>query len=216
MKLHRNQKLPFSWISMTPGTWNFTKIRRFNFLEFSWPPVHETSQKSKASFFLNFHDLRYMKLRKNQTLQFSLNFMTSGTWNFTIIRHFNFLEFSWPPVHETSKSSILSNFHDPVHETSQKSKASIFLNFHDPRYMKLHKNQSIFLKFHDPRYMKLHKNQTLQFSQIFMTPSTWNFKSFNFIEFLWPGTWNFTKIKSFRFLEFSWPPVHETSQKSDT
>ena len=68
--------LQFSRIFMTPGTWNFTKIipfsflkfswkfskiRNFNFLEFSWLPVHENSQKSDASVFLNFHDLRSLR-----------------------------------------------------------------------------------------------------------------------------------------------------------
>ena len=48
------QKLQFYQIFMTPSTWNF-KI--FNFIKFSWPLVRETSQKSDASIFLNFHDL---------------------------------------------------------------------------------------------------------------------------------------------------------------
>ena len=30
MKLHKKQKLQFSPIFMTPGTWNFTKIKRFS------------------------------------------------------------------------------------------------------------------------------------------------------------------------------------------
>ena len=91
------------------------KIKSFNFLEFLWPPVHETSQKSGDSIFLNFHDPQYMKLQnlqfyrifmtlymklhKNQKLPFSWIFMTPGTWNFTKIKSFNFLEFLWPPVH---------------------------------------------------------------------------------------------------------------------
>ena len=79
-------------------------------------------------------------------LQFSPIFMTPGTWNFTKIKCFNFFQFSWPWVHETSQksnASIFSNFHKwpRVHETSQKPNVSIFSNFHDPRYMKHHKNQ---------------------------------------------------------------------------
>ena len=159
-----------------PGTWNFSKIRCFTFLEFSWPRVHEISQKSDALVFSNFHYPRYMKILKNWMLQFSQIFMTHGTWNFSKIRRFSFLEIS------------------------QKLDASIFSDFHYPRYMKFLKNQtlqfspisitpvheisqksdaSLFLNFHDPGYMKFHKNQTLQFSQ------------------------------------FPLPPVHENSQKLD-
>ena len=56
---------------MTPGTQNFTKIKCFNFLQFSWPRVHETSQKSNPSIFSNCHDPGYTKHHKNQILQFS-------------------------------------------------------------------------------------------------------------------------------------------------
>ena len=134
----------FSPFFMTPGTWNFTKIKCFNFLQFSWnftkikcfifSNFHETSLKSNASIFSNFYDPGYMKLQKNLMLQFSLIFMTLGTWNFTKIKCFNFLQFSWPRVHETSKKS----------------------------------NALIFSGIHDPGYTKLQKNQTLQFSPIFM------------------------------------------------
>ena len=78
------------------GTWNFEKIRSFNFLQFSWPRVHETLQKWDFTIFSNFHDPRHMKSCKNQMLQFFPNF----------------------------------------HETLQKSDSSIFSNFHDPVYMK--------------------------------------------------------------------------------
>ena len=51
-----------------PGTWNLAKIWGFNFLQFSWPHIHETL-----------------------TLDFFLIFMTPGTWNLAKIRSFNFL-----------------------------------------------------------------------------------------------------------------------------
>ena len=94
--------LYFSSIFMTPGTQNFTKIWRFNFLQFSWP--------------------RYMNFHKNQKLQFSPIFMTC----------FIFLQFSWPRVNkitQKSDTSIFSNFHD--HKITQKSDALFFYNFHD-------------------------------------------------------------------------------------
>ena len=155
---------------MTLVTQKFTKIKSLSFVQFSWPRVHKNSQKSKASDLsnfhdqikcFNFHDPGYTKLHKIQTLQFRPIFMTPGARNFTKIRHFNFVLFSWPRVHETSQksdTSILPDFHDPgytkikyfnflqfswprVHETSQKSDTSILPNFHDPGYTKIHKYQ---------------------------------------------------------------------------
>ena len=98
-----------------PGYTKLHKNKCFNFLLFSWPRVHETSLKSNTSIFSNFHDPGYTKLQKIQILQFSLIFMTLGTWNFTKTKCFNFLQFSWPWVHETSlksNASIPHNFHD--------------------------------------------------------------------------------------------------------
>ena len=114
MKINKNQTLHFSSIFMILGTWKLTKIRRFDFIQFSWP-VHENSQKSDAPILFNFHDPGYMKIHKNQTLQFYSIFMTPGTWKLTKIRHFNFLHLSWPRVHENpqkSDNSIFFNFHD--------------------------------------------------------------------------------------------------------
>ena len=79
-KIRKNQTLRFSSTFMTPGTWKFTKIRRFDSIQFSWPRVQENPQKSDASIFFNFHDPGYMKVHKNQTLQFYSIFMTQGTW----------------------------------------------------------------------------------------------------------------------------------------
>ena len=160
--------LPFSPTFMTPGRQNFTKIKCFNFLQLSWPRVHETSQKSNASIFSNFHDPGYTKLHKNQMLQYSLIFMTPGTRNLTKIKFFNFLWFSWTRVDEIS----------------QKSNSSISSNFRDHGYTKLHKNQMLqfSLTFMTPGTRKPHKNQMLQFSPTFMTLCTRNFtkiKCFN-------------------------------------
>ena len=81
-----------SWLILpqhqSVGIWNFTKIRSFNFLQFPWPRVHETSKKSGTSFFFNIHGV--------------------CTQNFTKIRHFNFLQFSWPCVDETWQKSDTS------------------------------------------------------------------------------------------------------------
>ena len=112
MKILKNQAIQFSSFFMNPES---TKIRRFNFLQFSWPQVHENPQKSDDSIFFNFHDPRYMKILKNQTIQFSSIFMTLGTWKPSKIRRFNFLQFLWPRVHENpqkSDNSIFFNFHD--------------------------------------------------------------------------------------------------------
>ena len=107
------------------GYMKLHKKQMLNFFQFSWPRVHKTSLKSNTLIFSNFHDPGYMKHHKNQMLQFSLIFMTPGTRNFTKIKCFYFLWFSWPRVHKTS----------------QKSNASIFSNCHDPGYTKHHKNQ---------------------------------------------------------------------------
>jgi hypothetical protein len=197
MKIHKIQTIWFSSIFMTPGTLNpkksntaiffnfhdpgymkIYKFRQFDFLQFSWSRVQENPQKSDASTFM------YMKINKNQTLWFSSIFMIPGTWKFTKIRSFDFLQFLWLRV-----------------LNPQKSDTAIFFNFHDPGYMKIHKiqtiwfssifmkihensqksNTSIFFNFHDPGYMKIHKNQRLQLS----------------------CEWKFTKIRSFDFLQFS-------------
>ena len=163
MKIHKNQMLQFSRIFITPGYTKFHKNQMHQFSRIFMTRVHEISQKSDASILSNINDPRYTKFHKNQMLQFSQIFMAPGTRNFTKIKHFNFLKFSWPPVHEISQKS----------------------------------NTLVFSNFHDPGYIEFHKNQTFQFSQIFMTP----------------GSWNFTKIKHFSFLEFSWPRVHRISQK---
>ena len=148
-----------------PGTWKFPKIRQFNFLQFLWQKVHDNNKKSDASIFFNFHDPGYMKTNKNQTIQFSSIFMTPGTWKFSKIRQFNFLQFLWPRVHENSQksdNSIFFNFHDWLHENPQKSDASIFFNFHDPGDMKIHKNQTSF--FINPEFTKISRFNFLQFS----------------------------------------------------
>ena len=63
-KLEKNEEWDFGI-----GTWNFAKIRQFIFLQFSWPQVHETSQKLDNSFVSNFTTLgTYMKLHKNQMI----------------------------------------------------------------------------------------------------------------------------------------------------
>ena len=90
--------LQFSWPRigkiLTPILWSFVSC--FNFLQFSWPWVHETSHKSNASIFSNFHDPGYTKLHKNHMLQFPPLFMTPGTWHFTKIKCFNSSQFLWP------------------------------------------------------------------------------------------------------------------------
>ena len=77
---------------MTPGTWNFTKMRQFDFLQLSWT----------------------IKILKNQTIQFSSIFMTPGTWKssknqklwfysiFKKIEGYDFCGFSCTRVHEMS------------------------------------------------------------------------------------------------------------------
>ena len=161
-RVHENPSKSDTSTFMTPGTWNFTKMNRFDFLQLSWT----------------------MKILKNQTIQFSSIFKTPGTWKSSKIRRFNFLQFSWPQVHENPQKS----------------------------------DNSIFFNFHDPGYMKTLQNQTIQFSSIFMTPGTWKsskIRQFNFLQFSWflgnylgkmtPGTWNFTKIRCFDFPQLSWP-----------
>ena len=45
IKILKSRTLQFSDIFMTQGTLKFSKIICFSFLAFSWPPVHENSQK---------------------------------------------------------------------------------------------------------------------------------------------------------------------------
>ena len=123
-----------TWLTIISGQLGKMKV----------PRVLENSQKSDASIFFIFHDPGYMKTHKNQKLQCYSTFMAPGTWEFTKIRHFYFLQLSWPQVHENP----------------QKSDASIFFNFHDPGYMKIHKNQThwFYSIFMTPGYMKIRKN----------------------------------------------------------
>ena len=83
-KLRKNQMLYFSSIFMTPGTQNFTKIWRFNFLQFSW---------------------LFTKIR-------SFNFMTPGKQNFTKIRCWNFLQVM--KIGENWSVRFLCNFVYPL------------------------------------------------------------------------------------------------------
>ena len=151
---------------MTLGTWKFTKIRRFNFLQLSWPRVHENSKKSEALIFFNFHDPGYMKIHKNWTLQFCPIFMTPGTWKSQKSDTLIFLNFHDPgyvKIHKNETLQFSSIFMTPgtwkfkkirrfdffqlswprVHENSQKLDASILSNFHDPGYVKIHNNQTL-------------------------------------------------------------------------
>ena len=84
MKLHKNQMLHFPPIIMTPGK------QKSQMLKFSsiFMTVNETSKKSYATIFSNFH----------------------GTWNFKKIRCFIFLQLSWPWVNKTSQKSEASFF----------------------------------------------------------------------------------------------------------
>ena len=171
MKVHKNQTLWFSSTLMTPGTGKFAKIRRFDFLQLSWPRVHASSQKSDVLILFNFHDPGYRKIHKNQTLWFYSIFMTPGTGKPTKIRCFDFLQFSWPHVHKNQTLRFLQLSWPRVLENIQNSDTTIFFNFHDPGYM------------------KVHKNQTLWFYSIFMTPGTGKFtkiRCFNFLHFSWP------------------------------
>jgi hypothetical protein len=119
--------------------------------------VHENPQKSNAWIFFDFHDLGYMKIHKNQTLQFSSTFMTPGTRKFTKIKCMDFLRLSWPRVHENP----------------QKSDPSIFFDFHDPGYMKIHLNQTLQFSstFMTPGTWKFTKIR--------------RFRLFEFLQFLW-------------------------------
>ena len=124
-KHHKNQMIQFSLIFMTPGN---TKLHYNQMLLFSlifMTPGNTKLHYNKMLQFSLIFNPGYMKHHKNQMLQFSLIFMTPGTRNFTKIKCFYFLWFSWPRVHKTS----------------QKSNASIFSNCHDPGYTKHHKNQ---------------------------------------------------------------------------
>ena len=69
MKSTKIRRFNFVQVSWPPGTWKSTKIRRFDFIQFSWPRVHENPQKYDSLIFFNFHD-------------------PGGTWKSTKIRQF--------------------------------------------------------------------------------------------------------------------------------
>ena len=154
------------WAIFSILTQDYTKIWRFNFLQFSWPrgytklhknltlqfspifmtPVHEFSQKSETSIFSNFHDMLY----------FSSIFMTPGKQNYTKIWHFNFLKFSWPQNYTKIWCFIFLQF-SWLHKNQALQFPSIFITLGT---QKLHKHQM--LQF-SPIFMTFHKNQKLQF-----------------------------------------------------
>ena len=192
-KIRKNQTLRFSSTFMTPGTWKFTKIRRFDSIQFSWPRVQENPQKSDASIFFNFHDPGYMQVHKNQTFWFYSIFMTLGTGKSTKIRRFDSIQFSWTRVHKNPTLRFSSTFMTPGTWKSTKSEALILFNFHDPGYM------------------KIHKNQTLWFSSTFITPITWKFtkiRRFDSIQFsCTQGHENWIELKCLIFVDFHVPGV---------
>ena len=144
----------------------------FNFLQFSWPPVHETLQNSDTSIFFNFHDPGYMKIHKIQTIWFSSIFMTPGTLNpkkSNTAIFFNFHDSGYMKIYKFRQFDFLQFSWSRVQENPQKSDASTFM------------------------CMKINKNQTLWFSSIFIIPGTWKFtkiKRFDFLQLSW-SRWTF-------------------------
>ena len=161
LKIHKNQTLWFSSTFMTPGTGKSTKIRRFDFLQFSWPRVHENPQKSDTLIFFNFHDLRYMKLHKSQTLWFYSIFMTPGTWKLNKIRHFDFNM----KIHKNQTLWFYSTFMTPGTWKSTKIRILCFLQLSWPHFDFIHFSctrgqeswrklkRLILFNFHDPGYI---------------------------------------------------------------
>ena len=176
----------FSWsvwfllVFMYLGSWKSSKIRQFNFLQFSWPRVHENPQKSDDSIF-----------------------MTPDTWKSSKIRQFNFLQLSWPSTWKSTKiiikikasdflwklnRLIFVDFHVPPGSCKlRKIKASDFCEISCTRghenWRKL--NCLIFEDFHVPGVIRIEENWIVWFLRIFM----------------YPGTWKSTKIIHFNFLE---------------
>ena len=176
---------------MTPCTWKLTKIRHFNFLHLSWTLVHENPQKSVYS--ISMTPVGYMKILKNQTIQFSSTFMTQymkihknhnqnqSVWFFVKIESSDFCWFSCTRGHKN--------------------------------WRKL--NRLIFKDFHVPGYMKIHKNHTLQFSwklnKIKMSDFLWKLNLLIFVDFyVPPGSWKLRKIKASDFCEISCTQGHFT------
>ena len=212
-----------------------TKIRRFNFLQFSWPQVHENPQKSDDSIFLNFHDHEnpqrsdhsiffnfhdtgYIKILKNQTLWFSSTFMTQG-------------------VHENQQKSDDSIFTKNQtlwfysifkkieaydfcgfsctrgHESWWKSKCLIFVDFHVPGHESWRKlNRLIFVSFHVPVVMKIEENWIVWFLRIFMYPGSWKLNKIELSDFC-GFSWKLKKIEVSDFCEFSCTWGHEKWRK---
>ena len=148
----------FSWsvwfllVFMYLGSWKSSKIRQFNFLQFSWPRVHENPQKSDDSIF-----------------------MTPDTWKSSKIRQFNFLQLSWPSTWKSTKIII-------------KIKGSDFL-------WKL--NRLIFVDFHvPPGSCKLRKIKASDFCEISCTRGHKNWRTLNHtLQF----SWKLNKIKTSDF-----------------
>ena len=203
--IHKNQTLQFSSIFMTPGPWKSSKIRRFNFLQFLWPRVHENPQKSENSIFFNFHVfgvirieenlivwfLRifiYMKIHKNHTLQFS--------WKLNKIKTSDFL---W-----NLNRLIFVDFHVPPGSWKLRIiKASeISWNFMYPG--------SFYLSYY-PEIMKIEENWIVRFLRIFMYPGSWKLKKIESSDFrgfsCTRGLENWRKLNRLIFENFHVPGV---------
>ena len=215
---------------MTPG--------HFIFLKFSWPCVHETSQKIDALFFSkfhnpgytklhkksgsiifsNFHDPWYKKIHKNQMLQFSPIFMTLWAQNFTKNKMLQFYPiFIGYRIEASDFCEILCT---RGHENWRKLKHLIFF---EVSCFRGHENWRkmkclIFVKFCLPGVMIIGGKWSIWFLWSFMYPAgvmkiEENWSVWLFWSFMYPGSWKLEKIEAYDFFEVSCTQGHENRWK---
>ena len=213
MKIHKNQTLQFSPLSWPWGTWKSTKKGRFIFLQFSWPRVHENSQKS---------DLGRRKLKKIEASDFCGFSCTRGHENWIKSMRLIFVNSHVPGVMKVEENRsiwFLWIFMYPGSWKLKKIKVSDFCGFSCTRgSWKLKKIEaSGFCGFScTPGVMKIKENQSVWFLWIFMYPGSWKLKKIEASDFCgFSCTWgheSWRKSKSLIFVNFHVPRVMKIGQ----
>ena len=186
-RVHENpQKLDalFSSFFMTPVTWKFTKIRQYDFVQFSW----------KRLIFVDCHGV--MKVKENWIVWF-LRMRGHEKWRkskLLIFISFHLLNL------------IFVDFHVPRVMKNEENWIVWFLwifmypGGHES-WIKL--NRLIFVDFQN---MKVEENQSVIFLWIFMYPGPWKLKKIevsDFVDFHVPGVMKVEEIEMYDFCRFS-------------
>ena len=123
--LEKIEAFDFCEVSCTWGHENWRKFKHLIFCEVSCTRVHENFRKLKHFIYVKFCVPEVMKIGENWIIWILLILCTRGYENWRKLKHLIFF-----CVHKTSKKSnpsMFSDFHDRIHETSQKFKCFNFL-----------------------------------------------------------------------------------------